>query len=655
MEEQKTNTGREHFQVDCCDPSEKAPVSNSIWSMMTLRQWLTLAVSGGLLLILWPVSNLVYDGNMSKWLSFSLYLIAYLPVALPVWTQAMKHLAKRDFFNEFMLMGIATLGAFYVGEYAEGVAVMLFYTLGEWAQDAAVMRSRNSIKALIGSRPDHVKKIVGEEILETDPDAVNIGDTLLFKVGERISFDGILEKDSSRSVDTSSLTGESIPREIDVGDEVLAGMVPLAQDLKIKVTRPLSESTLSRMMYLVEEAASRKAPSEKLIRKLASYYTPAVFFAALAICLGPALFVENYDFNTWLYRSLVFLVISCPCALVISIPLGFYGGLGAASHRGILIKGAQFLDALNGIRTVFFDKTGTLTTGKMEVQRVELQDGFPEKVIEMASAVEHGLEHPVSRAIASLHPRSIEIFNISHRKQFRGMGVSGTIDGSDIILGNAEFMEQQGIAVPIDKEERSGEVHIGLGGKYAGRIILQDALKPESRSAVDDLSKLGVRNMAIVSGDNKTNVEKCASELGISDFSAQLLPEDKLQFVYDFKSNTGEKVVFVGEGFNDAPVLAAADVGIAMGQLGADASLESADIIVQSDDLSRIPTAFRISKATRNTIWQNIIFALSVKIIVLILGSVGMATLWQAVFADVGVALIAIANAVRLQHKNFDQ
>lgn len=654
METNNAVTEHDHFHADCCDPSAGPSVSTSIWGMMSKQQWLTLIVSGGLLLILWPVNSYVFEGKMPGWLSFSLYLIAYLPVALPVWSQAFRYLARKDIFNEFMLMGIATLGAFYVSEYAEGVAVMLFYTIGEWAQEAAVVRSRRSIKELIGSRPDHVKKVTGDIMTDTDPESVEVGDILQFKVGERISFDGTLVSKAPRSLDTSSLTGEFIPRDVESGEEVLAGMVPLNEDIQIKVSRPLSESTLSRMMYLVEEAASRKAPSENLIRKLAGYYTPAVFFAAVAICLGPALFVDNYEFNTWLYRSLVFLVISCPCALVISIPLGFYGGLGAASHRGILIKGAQFLDTLNGIKTVFFDKTGTLTTGKMKVESSEIQPGFSDELMKIVSAVEHGLDHPVSVAISAMYPDAHKIYEVSDRRQLRGMGVEAKVDGVPVIIGNLNFMKQQGIQGIESVRAAIGEVYASYDGKYAGKIKLGDSLKPEAAQAILDLKRLGIKHLGIVSGDSKSNVANIAQNLGISDFHGGLLPDDKLEFVTDHRTRSSDKIAFVGEGFNDAPVLAAADVGIAMGQLGADASLESADIIIQSDNLDRLPTVFKISRATRNIIWQNITFALGVKVLVLVLGSLGMATLWQAVFADVGVALIAIANAVRLHHKRFD-
>lgn len=645
-----------HNQIDCCDPGPAVlNERSSVWNIMSRRQWFTLLVSGGLLLLIAPVNHWVFEGRMPIALSLALHLIAYFPVALPVWWSAWKAFQKGDYFNEFVLMGMATVGAFYVGEFAEGVAVMLFYTIGEWVQAAAVMRSRQSIKDLINSRPDHARKWTGQQWENVTADSVVKGDRLSYRVGERVAYDGKLTSEGPRSMGTASLTGESLPREISPGEDVLAGMVPVSRDIEMEVTRPLSESTLSRMLYLVEEAATRKAPSERLIRKLASYYTPIVFFAALVICIGPAFIVEEYNFDAWLYRALIFLVISCPCALVISIPLGFFGGLGAASRRGILIKGAQYLDALTKQSRIFFDKTGTLTTGKLTVDRIVWRPGFSDENEQMIAAAEHGIDHPLAIPIARLHPDAHQQLSVSHRHQYQGKGMEALVEQHRIILGNMKLMREKGIEVPAMLEEDGiGQVHIAIDGLYAGKVILKDEIKPEAGHAIEQLFRLGKEKLAIVSGDTEAHVAECARSLSITDYAHGLLPEEKLDFVMKAKEDHGQQVIFVGEGLNDAPVLAAADIGIAMGQLGSEAAIESADVVIQSDELTRIPTAIRIARTTRKVIWQNIGLALGLKILVLGLGVMGMASLWEAVFADVGVALLAIGNAVRLQRMSFE-
>lgn len=642
-----------HMEGDCCSTAA-ATGDSGWWLSLRKTEWLTLLLSGGLLLITWPLDHFIFSGKMPEWMRFGLYLTAYLPVALPVWRDAFRAFRKGDYFNEFVLMGVATLGAFYLGEYAEAVAVMLFYTIGEWVQGAAVARSRRSIRDLIAARPDLATRIENGTEHEVSSAEIIPGDHLLVKVGERVAFDGTLVSEGSQLFDTASLTGESMPREILPGHAVLAGMVPIRQNIRMRVDKPLEQSTLARMLHLVEEAASRKAPTEKLIRKLASYYTPIVFFTAVLICIAPAFFTETYHFNTWLYRSLIFLVISCPCALVISIPLGFFGGLGAASRRGILVKGAHFLDALTKARSFIFDKTGTLTTGQLAVTGHDIRPGFTEDVLKMAAAVEHGVHHPLARPIAAAFPEAHRAYSVSHKQQLQGLGVEALVDQHHLILGNAALLRQKGIEIPEKYAHSEGiQILIGLDGLFAGAIFLRDEIKEEAGEAIAALKKISRGTVSILSGDTQHNVQTVAKALHISSYEYSLLPEEKLRRMQAIRDDIEAPVVFVGEGFNDAAVLAGADVGIAMGKLGAEASIESADIIIQSDKLDRIPKAVAISKATRRVIWQNIAFALGTKVLVLTLGVFGLASMWQAVFADVGVALLAIANAVRLQRMQF--
>lgn len=640
----------------CCaveESSEERSVGR-VLGIFTKKQWSIIALTIGLMLLSWPLDVLFFGGEMPEWLRFGIFGIAYLPVGLPVWRSAVKSIASGDIFSEFLLMGIATLGAFYIGEYAEGVAVMLFYTVGEWVQGAAVRRSRKSISDLIKSRPKTVRRRDGDEWIEVSPEEVSVGDQLLIRVGERVAFDGRFSGESQRAFDASALTGESQPRMLGPDDDVLAGMVPVGQDAVIEVTKPLEESTLSRMLRLVEQAAERKAPSERMIRKLAGYYTPFVIVAALAICLLPYFFVEAYDFDTWLYRALIFLVISCPCALVISIPLGYFGGLGAASRLGILVKGAHFLDRLATVRAVYFDKTGTLTKGELEVARVDIREGFPETLTEMAAAAESGIDHPLAQAVAALHPNAKDKHRVTHVQQFRGMGIEALVGSSRLMLGNVHFLESRGIDIPEEVlTQGTSQILLALDGWFAGTITLRDTLKPEAVEAVAALRAQGIRDIGIMSGDVESHVAAAAHELGIEQYHAGLLPEDKLNLLLEKQRLKSGSTVFVGEGFNDAPVLAAADVGIAMGQLGTEASIESADVIIHSDHLGRIPSALKIGRATKRVIWQNIIMALGFKVAIMVLGAFGLATLWQAVFADVGVALLAIANAVRLQKMRF--
>lgn len=588
---------------------------------------------------------------------FIWYLFAFLPVGLPVIKEAIEHIWKKDFFNEFMLMSIATIGAFYIGEYPEGVAVMLFYSIGELFQDNAVHKARANIRALLDVRPQTATVIRHETPVIESPKKVEVGEIIEIKAGERVPLDGVMLTDKT-FFDTAALTGESVPRSIKQGETVLAGMIVTDKVTRIKVTKPYDQSALARILEMVQNAAERKAPVELFIRKFARIYTPAVTGLAVLIVLLPYLYSLlqpefSFTFNDWLYRALVFLVISCPCALVVSIPLGYFGGIGAASKSGILFKGGNYLDAVTKVNTVVFDKTGTLTKGVFEVQTLQVADDFSgEEVLSVIASVEAGSNHPIAKAIMQYAGKEqIPMIPVTETIEIAGHGLKATIQNKEVLVGNARLLTLNKIAFPPELINIPDSIVIcAINGRYAGYILLSDTPKEDAKKAVAELKKLNIDNIQILSGDKQIIVSKLAEQLGIKNAYGDLLPEGKVEHIESLKADKQNCVAFVGDGINDAPALALSDVGIAMGGLGNDAAIETADVVIQTDQPSKIATAIRVGKYTRKVVWQNISMAFGVKLIVLILGAGGLATLWEAVFADVGVALLAILNAVRIQN-----
>lgn len=591
-----------------------------------------------------------------KYVPFAWYLLAYLPVGLPVMKEAWESILQKDVFSEFTLMSIATLGAFYIGEYPEGVAVMLFYSLGELFQDKAVDKAKRNISALLDVRPETATVIRNGSTLVEVPQRVQVGETIEVKAGERVPLDGTM-LDEVAAFNTSALTGESVPRNIRQGGEVLAGMIATDKVVRIQVTKPFEKSALSRILELVQNASERKAPAELFIRKFARIYTPAVTGLAALIVLLPFLYSLadaqfSFIFNDWLYRALVFLVISCPCALVVSIPLGYFGGIGAASRLGVLFKGGNYLDAITQVNTVVFDKTGTLTKGTFDVQSCQAQPGVPEeKLIQLAASAERNSTHPIAKAIVSYaKQRDIELIATTDVTEIAGHGLQATMDGTRVLVGNTRLLTKFGIEYPDELSSIVDTIVVcAIGTKYAGYLLLSDTLKEDAVNAVKELKALNINNIQILSGDKQAIVTNFAEKLGITQAYGDLLPDGKVKHIETLRSNPANRIAFVGDGINDAPVLALSHVGIAMGGLGSDAAIETADVVIQTDQPSRVATAIHAGRQTRRIVWQNISLAFGVKLLVLILGAGGIATLWEAVFADVGVALIAIVNAIRIQ------
>lgn len=595
------------------------------------------------------VSNRFFEGSFRLiW-----YILAYIPVGFPVIKEAFDAILNKDFFNEFSLMVIATVGAFCIKEYPEGVAVMLFYSIGELFQDSAVNKAKSNIKALLDIRPDSAYVLRNNNYESVSPEIVNIGEKIQVKAGEKIPLDGTLLT-LEASFNTSALTGESKPKTIREGEKVLAGMISIDSVVELKVEKLYSDSSLSKILDMVQNASSRKAKTELMIRKFAKVYTPIVFFLALAITIIPYFIVNNYDFSSWLYKALVFLVISCPCALVISIPLGYFGGIGAASQHGILFKGANFLDIIAKVNTIVMDKTGTLTQGVFKVQEVHSSIYSKDQLIDMVAALESYSTHPIAKAITSLKNELSTRFNISEVKEISGYGLEGIIDGKKIVAGNEKLFLKSGIK--YDNEISSiveTIVIVAIDNQYCGYITIADEEKSDAKEAISELEKLGIKETVILSGDKSSITQKLAQKLDVKTAHGDLLPEDKVKYIEDLKLDPSNVIAFVGDGINDAPSLALSDVGIAMGGMGSDAAIEVADVIIQTDQPSKIATAIKISKSTKQIVIQNIILAFSVKILVLILGAEGIASMWEAVFADVGVALLAILNAIRIMKKKF--
>ncbi|MBC8589214.1 heavy metal translocating P-type ATPase [Paratissierella segnis] len=597
----------------------------------------------GISLILFIIPNLLkLEGNIR----FITYLLSYLIVGYDVIIRAIKNVAAGIQFDENFLMTLATFGAFIIGEYPEGVAVMLFYQVGEMFQGMAVNHSRKSITALLDIKPDYANLIAEDEITVVNPTDVAIGDYILIKPGEKVPLDGIVVEGES-TIDTSNITGESVPRNIREGDHIISGVVNNHGLLKVQVEKEFGESTVSKILDLVENASGKKAPTENFITKFASIYTPVVVFSALIIGILPPILAFG-DLRDWAYRAFIFLVISCPCALVISIPLGFFGGIGGASKSGILIKGGNYLEALNDVETIVFDKTGTITKGTFKVTKIFNYDDYSkEEVLELAAYGEAFSNHPIGKSIVESYDKEIQREYIKDYKEISGKGIEAKIDGNTILLGNKDLLVGNG--VEIEEVDSIGTtVYISEGNKHIGTIIVSDELKENTAEDIGRLKKLGIKETIMLSGDNQETAEKVGKLAGLDKVYGDLLPQDKVNAFEDILSKkTNSKVIFVGDGVNDAPVLARADIGIAMGALGSDAAIEASDIVIMTDEIGKIATAIKIAKNTKKIVTQNIILALAIKLIVLVLGAFGIATMWAAVFADVGVSIIAILNSIR--------
>jgi len=603
------------------------------------------------LTIIFLVTGLIFEDQFHQTPfhigEYLIYGIAYLLSGYKVILGAARNIVKGKVFDEQFLMTIATLGAIGIDEMSEAVAVMLFYVVGEFFQELAVNRSRRSIKSLLEIKPDYANLKLNGEIKRIDPEDVNVGQTIIVKAGEKVPLDGeIIEGESF--VDTSALTGESVPKKVKTGKTVLSGMINQTGVLTIKITKPFNESSISKILEMVENATSKKAQTEKFITTFAKYYTPVVVFGALALAVIPPLLFADATFSDWIYRALVVLVISCPCALVISIPLGYFGGIGGASKKGILIKGSNYLDALTQVRTVVFDKTGTLTKGEFKVSQIVTSNSFSkEQILEYAAYAESNSNHPIAKSILDEYKDKINNLRIKQVEEISGHGIKAVIDGKIIFAGNDKLLHKENIEHPTCNVEGT-VVHLAVDNIYAGYVIISDALKEDAIEAIEKLKEKNIQTV-MLTGDNKAATESFARKLKIDKYYSELLPEDKVKHIESIiEENKGGKVAFVGDGINDAPVLARADVGIAMGALGSDAAIETADVVFMTDHPSKVATAIDVAKKTRKIVWQNIFFAMGVKLFFIILGVFGIATMWEAVFGDMGVAIIAILNATRV-------
>lgn len=599
-----------------------------------------------LILVVLLVLEFGFHVELAKIVALPVNLIAYLLAGHGVLNLAWRKSKRGDFFNEFVLMSVATIGAFLIGEYEEGVAVMVFYQIGEWFQDSAVDRAKRNIKALLDIRPTEVNVIRDGNSVVVNPSTVKVGESIQVKPGEKVALDGSLLSKSA-SFNTAALTGESKPDSKYTGEPVLAGMINLNTVAEVQVTAQYKDSKLSRILEMVQDATARKSQTQLFISRFAKVYTPIVFFLALAVCVVPYFFVENYDFYTWFYRSLVFLVISCPCALVVSIPLGYFGGIGLASRNGILFKGGNYLDVMTTVDTVVMDKTGTLTKGVFKVQKVvSLQLGEAE-LIQVAAALERNSTHPVGKAVVD-YAKDISK-SANEVEEIAGHGLRGKVDDKEVLAGNLKLLKKFNVEFPSEVENIVDTVVVvAVNGRYEGYITIADEIKEDAAEAIETLHRLNIKTV-MLSGDKQSVVNDVAKRIGIDAAFGDLLPEGKVEKVQELKGQK-RRIAFVGDGVNDAPVIALADAGIAMGGLGSDATIETADIVIQNDQPTKIASAIKIGKITRSIVWQNIVLAMVVKIIVLILGAGGVATLWEAVIADVGVALLAILNAVRIQN-----
>lgn len=610
------------------------------------------AFVSALFLVAGVVAEFVIGTGMTIYLL--LYVCSYLAVGGPVWMKAFKSMREGTIFSEFLLMGIATVGAFAIGEYAEGVAVMLFYMIGEYVQHGAVHRAKSSIKALVDQQPDIAEVERNGNFEEVHPTEVETGQVIRVKPGQKVPLDGELLTEQA-SFNTAALTGESKPMKVREGEDVWAGSINGGKTVRINVTSGFEDTKLANILTMVQEAAGRKAPTERFITKFAKVYTPAVVWLAAGLTFLPYLFVQDYVFQEWFYRALVFLVVSCPCGLVISIPLGYFGGIGAASRNGILLKGSDYLDQLRKMKTLFLDKTGTLTKGSFEVQHVEALNGIGEdQLLNWAASLEAQSTHPIGQAILD-RTNGEPLKTVTGQEEVAGRGLKGTIDSKMVLVGNRELLRDQNIEVQHNgADEAATLVYVAIDSVHAGTIRIADSIKDDSRHAIERLREQGLEKLVMLSGDNHAVTDAVARELNLDEAYGGLLPDEKYRRV-EAALNDQSTVGFVGDGVNDAPVITLSDVGIAMGGIGSDATIETADVVIQTDQPSKIPTAIEIANFTHKIVWQNIGIALGVKVGVMALAAVGYASMWAAIFADVGVALIAIANAVRVQQHFSDE
>lgn len=604
------------------------------------------------------LAGIAMDNFLSEYFTSTIrliwYILAYIPVSLPVFKEALETLKEKEFFTEFTLMIVATIGAFMIGEYAEGVAVMVFYSIGELFQDSAVNKAKRNIKSLLDVRPDTANVERNGSFTTVSPESVEIGETIQVKAGEKVPLDGTMLSESS-SFNTSALTGESKPKTIRESETVLAGMLNIDKVINIRVTKKYEDSSLSRILEMVQNATARKAKTELMIRKFAKIYTPIVFLLAVLITVVPYLFVSDYVFQDWLSRALVFLVISCPCALVVSIPLGYFGGIGAASREGILFKGANYLDQMTKVNTVVMDKTGTLTKGVFEVQGIVPSETFTkDELVGSAIALEKMSNHPIAKAIVAFGNDQYNQYSANDIQEISGKGLIGIVNGKEVMAGNAKLMTSYNIDYDraVDSIVET-IVLVAINKVYAGYITIADEVKDDAKKAIQEMHANSITKTVMLSGDKSAITQSIASQLGIDKAYGDLLPEDKVKRLEELKSDPNNVIAFVGDGINDAPSLALSDVGIAMGGMGSDAAIEVADVIIQTDEPSKIATAIKVAKATRSVVYQNITLAFAIKLIVLILGGFGLANMWEAVFADVGVSLLAILNAIRIMRMKF--
>ena len=617
------------------------------------KTYLPAIISFSMLLTGILLDNYIKQDFFKGYVRLAFYVIAYLPVGFPVIKEAFGAVAKGEFFTEFTLMVLATVGAFAIGEYPEGVAVMLFYAIGELFQSAAVNRAKSNIKALLDVRPAFANLFKNGNYQSVKPETVEIGEIIQVRSGEKVPLDSEMLSENS-SFNTAALTGESKPKTIEKGETVLAGMLNLDKVIELKVSKKYADSSLARILDMVQNATARKAKTELLIRKFAKIYTPIVFFLAVALVVVPYFVVGNYVFNEWLYRALVFLVISCPCALVISIPLGYFGGIGAASRHGILFKGSNYLDLMTKVNTVVMDKTGTLTEGVFKVQKVVSPVLDKAELIKILSAIESKSTHPIAKAIAEFTKNDASQYQATDVDEISGHGLKGKVNGKEVLAGNTKLLQKFNVNFDAGIDEIVETiVVVAVENQYVGYVLIADKIKEDAAEAIKSMHQNGVTKVVMLSGDKNAITQKVAQSIGIDTAFGDLLPEDKVQKVEELKQDKTKVIAFVGDGINDAPVLALSDVGIAMGAMGSDAAIETANVVIQTDQPSKIATAIKIGKATRSIVIQNIGLAFGVKVIVLILGAGGLATMWEAVFADVGVALLAILNSVRIQKMRF--
>ena len=597
-------------------------------------------------LILFLIALIIDFGNV--WINNVIYIIAYIIVGFEIVRKALRNITRGKVFDENFLMTVATIGAFGIGEFPEAASVMLFYQVGELFQSYAVDKSRKSIASLMDIRPDYANIEKDGKLEKVDPDEVKIGDIIVVKPGEKIPLDGIVVEGKT-NLDTKALTGEPMPREANIGDDVISGCINLSGLIKVKVAKEFGESTVSKILDLVENASSKKSKSENFITKFAAYYTPIVVIIAVILAIVPPLIIPDAEFSDWIYRALSFLVVSCPCALVISIPLSFFGGIGGASKMGILIKGSNYLEALANTEIVVFDKTGTLTEGDAKVQKIEAEGISKEELLEITALAENFSNHPIALSIKSEYNKPIDEKRIVKTQELTGRGIKATIDEKEVLVGNEKLMKEE----KIDYKECTDAgtaLYVAIDKKYVGYILIADSIKKDSKKAIQNLKKNGIKQTVMLTGDRKQVGEVVAKELGIDKVYTELLPDGKVEKVEELlkeKSPKG-KLAFVGDGINDAPVLAISDIGIAMGALGSDAAIEAADVVLMTDEPSKIVDAIHLSKKTMRIVKENITFAILVKVIVLILSAFGLSTMWEAVFADVGVSIIAIINALRV-------